>query len=529
MDHVRVIRTLVLGLAIGAAGGGEAAAATHTADVVVYGATAGGVITAVAAAREGASVALVEPGRFIGGMTSGGLGRTDHGKKETIGGYSLEFYRRVGKHYGEEITWYFEPHVAGAVFEEMLKEAGVKVFLEHRIREEKGVRRRKGAIQRIVCENGEVFAAKIFADCTYEGDLLAFAGVSYTVGREGTEQYGESLAGVRPKDRNHQFDYPIPAYDSQGNLLPEISAGPRGEIGSGDRKVQAYNFRMCLSSNPNNQVPYPKPRNYDPRRYELLRLLIEKLTEVKGRPPTMNELFIVSKMPNDKTDINNRGPFSTDYIGASWDYPEANYRRRAAIWQAHMDYTAGLFYYLAHEPAVPQSLREEVSGYGLAADEFAYTNHWPHQLYVREARRMVGEFVMTQKDIQTELTKPDVIGMGSYNSDSHNVQRYVQEDRTVQNEGNMEVAVTPYQIPYRVMLPKRKEATNLLVPVCVSSSHVTYSTLRMEPVYMIMGQAAGVAAKMAIDSGAAVQDVDARALTKKLREQGAAMEWRPAP
>ncbi len=494
-------------------------------DVVVYGATSGGVITAVAAAREGVSVALVEPGRFIGGMTTGGLGKTDYGKKETIGGYSLEFYRRVGARYGEKITWFFEPHVAEAVFKEMIEEAGVSVFLEDQLREDGGVKKKKGRIRRITMENGEQFQAKIFVDATYEGDLLAAAGVSYTVGREGRSQYGESLAGVRPKDKNHQFDYPIRARDSAGHLLPEIQPGPRGPIGAADKKVQAYNFRMCLSSDPNNQIPYPKPKNYNPGRYELLRRLIAKLTEAKGRPLRMRDLMIVSKLPNNKTDINNYGAFSTDYIGGSWEYPEAGYKRRAEIWQAHIDYTAGLFYFLAHDPTVPGPLQEEINRYGLAADEFAYTNNWPHQLYIREARRMVGDFVMTQKDIQTDLTKPDAIGMGSYNSDSHNVQRFETPEGFVQNEGNMEVPVTPYQIPYRVMLPQKREVRNLLVPVCVSSSHVAYSTLRMEPVYMIMGHAAGIAAGMAIAAGVDVQQIDTRALTARLRAQGAVLEW----
>jgi hypothetical protein len=495
-------------------------------DVVVYGGTAGGVITAVSAAREGASVALLEPGRHLGGMVSGGLGRTDHGRRETIGGMSLEFFQRVGKHYGEPVTWYFEPHVAENVFQQMLDEAKVQVFLEHRLRERGGVRKVGSRIAAIRMEKGGRFAAKIFADATYEGDLVAQSRIAYTVGRESVQQYGESLAGVRPKDRAHQFDFPISAYDDRGKLLPEIQRGPRGALGEGDKKVQAYNFRMCLTSDKANQVPFPKPRAYDPRRYELLRRLIAALTEKNGKPPVMKQLFIVSAMPNHKTDINNYGAFSTDYIGKSWDYPEANYRRRSRIWRDHADYTKGLFYFLAHDASVPKSLQEEINGWGLAKDEFTDTDHWPHQLYVREARRMVGEFVMTQKDIQTELTKPDAIGMGSYNSDSHNVQRFVQDDGTVQNEGNMEVPVTPYQIPYRVMLPKRVQATNLLVPVCLSASHVTYSTLRMEPVYMIIGHAAGIAAKMAIDGGKAVQDIDTRALTEKLRAQGAVFEWK---
>lgn len=494
-------------------------------DVVVYGGTAGGVISAVAAAREGLRAAIFEPGYHLGGMTSGGLGRTDHGKKETIGGYSLEFYQRVGKKYNEPVTWTFEPHVAEAVLIEMAQEAGVKVHYGHRLREEIGVRKRKRRIREIYFENGSSAQAKIFIDATYEGDLMAQTKVRYTVGRESIKQYGESLAGVRPKDRNHQFDFPVAALDDKQQLIAEVQPSPRGEIGAGDRKVQAYNFRLCLSSDPNNQIPFPKPKAYDPRRYELLRRFIEGWTKHHGRLPKFNDLFIVSRLPNHKTDINNRGAVSSDYIGGSWEYPEANYATRALIWQDHIDYTAGLLWFLANDSGVPEPLRTEMKAWGLAADEFADTNQWPHQLYVREARRMAGEFVMTLRDLQTELTKPDPIGMGSYNSDSHNVQRYVEQDGTVQNEGNMEVPVTPYQIPYRVLLPSKKAVVNLLVPVCVSSSHVAYSTLRMEPVYMIMGHAAGVAAKMAIAAGGAVQDVDTKALTARLREQGAVMDW----
>jgi hypothetical protein len=461
-------------------------------------------------------------------MTSGGLGRTDHGKKETIGGYSLEFYRRAGKHYGKDIEWYFEPHVAESILKAWTAEAGVKVFYEHRLREDGGVSKRKRRIRAIYMENGTEWEASVFMDATYEGDLLKQAGASYTVGREGVSQYNESLAGVRPKDRNHQFDFPVSALDEAKRLLPDIQATERGEIGAADKKVQAYNFRMCLSDDPANRFPFPKPAGYTPLRYELLRRYIEKFREHKGAYPKMNHLFIVSRLAvPSKTDVNNRGPVSTDYIGGSWEYPEARYALRARIWQAHIDYTAGLFYFLANDPQVHAPLREEVSKWGLCADEFVDTNHWPHQLYVREARRLVGDFVMTQRDIQTDLTKPDVIGMGSYNSDSHNVQRYAQPDGMVQNEGNMEVPITPYQIPYRVLLPKKKELENLLVPVCVSSSHVTYSTLRMEPVYMILGQAAGVAAKMALTANVPVQDINTAALTKTLREQNAVLEYKP--
>ncbi len=505
-----------------------ALAATHSFDVVVYGATSGGVIAAVAAAREGLKTALLEPGLRLGGMSSGGLGKTDHGKKEAIGGYSLEFYQRVGKHYGEPVTWYFEPHVAEFTFQQMLQEAGVSVFFEHRLHQERAVKKKKRRITEITLENGTEFEAKVFLDATYEGDLLVQAGASFTIGRESAAQYGESLAGVRPKDRSHQFDFPVAGLNKNKQPLADIQLTPRGEIGAGDKKVQAYNFRLCLSDDPRNQIAYPKPTRYDPARWQLLLNYLDAFQKQHGRLPKLKgELFIWSLMPNHKTDINNRGPISTDYIGASWAYPAATYPVRAQMWQDHIDYTAGLFYFLANDARVPESIRGEINQWGLCADEFASTNHWPHQLYVREARRMTGDFVMTQKDIQTELVKPDPIGMGSYNSDSHNVQRYLQPDGTVQNEGNMEVHVEPYQIPYRVLLPKKKEVENLLVPVCVSSSHVTYSTLRMEPVYMILGHAAGVAAKMAVDSGVAVQDINTGVLVQKLRTQGAVMEIKP--
>ena len=242
----------------------------------------------------------------------------------------------------------------------------------------------------------------------------------------------------------------------------------------------------------------------------------------------MNEVCLIAKIPNKKADINNNGAFSTDYIGRNWDYPDGDYATRKRIWQDHVNYTKGFFYFLSHDPRVPPSLQKEVNGWGLAKDEFTDSQNWPHQLYIREARRMVGEYVMAQKDIQTELIKPDVIGMGSYNSDSHNIQRLATADGAVENEGDMQVGVTPYQIPYRTIVPKRAQAVNLLVPVCFSASHVAYSTLRMEPQYMILGQAAGVAAAMALKQGKAVQDIDTGDLSARLKAQGAVFEWRPA-
>jgi FAD dependent oxidoreductase len=496
-------------------------------DLVVYGGTAGGVMTAVSAAREGLTVALLEPGKHLGGMVTGGLSRTDFGKKEVIGGLALEFYQRAGKKYGREIEWMPEPRVAEAVLNEMVNEnKTITVFLNHRLVEKGGVKKQGTRVIEIKTENGGTFRAVIFADASYEGDLMAQTRVDFTWGRESSAQYGESLAGVRPKDRNHQFDFPVPATDENKKLLQEIQTQPRGDIGAGDRKVQAYNFRLILTNDPSNRILFTKPPQYDSKRFELLARFLAEFVKQKNRAPRMNEILLpVQIAGKQKWDFNNRGPFSTDYIGKNWDYPNAGYKRRAEIRQDHVNYTRELFYFLNTDPRVPKPTQDEIKEFGLAKDEFIDNDHWPYQLYVREARRMVGDFIMTQKDIQTELTKPDVIGMGSYNSDSHNVQRYLTPEGNAQNEGNMEVAVTPYQIPYRILLPRKTQATNLLVPVCFSASHVTYSTLRMEPQYMIIGQAGGVAARMAIDKKTALQDLDSAALTAKLRSQNAIMEW----
>ena len=491
-------------------------------DVVVYGGTAGGVIAAVTAARLGLSVALVEPSHHLGGMTTGGLSATDHGTRIVIAGYALEVYQRIGGKYGLPLWWYPEPKVAEEVLNDMITEAKtVRVFLGQRLRERRGVLKKGTVIEEIVTVKGDRLRAKLFLDSSYEGDLMAQAGVTYTVGRESVTKYGESLAGVRPKDKNHQFDVRVASRDQRGRLLPEISPRPRGEIGSGDARVQAYNFRLILTTNKKNQTPFTKPASYDPRRYEVLRRFIEAAQRERGAPPALGELFLIrDDLPWFKADFNNQGPFSTDYIGHSYGYADGSYAQRASSWRDHVTYTKGLLYYLANDAHVPRVLRDEMNKWGLARDEFVDNGNWPYQLYIREGRRMVGDFVMTQRDIQTDLTKPDAIAMGSYNSDSHNVQRYEQSDRSVQNEGNMEVPVEPYQIPYRVMLPSRTQATNLLVPVCLSASHVTYSTLRMEPQYMMIGQAAGVAAALAISADVAPQDIDITALRRILKAEG---------
>jgi hypothetical protein len=499
-------------------------------DLVVYGGTAGGVITAISGARMGLKVALLEPHRHIGGMVSGGLSRTDVGRREAIGGYALEFYFRAGKVYDmpqhlQDIAWLPEPKVAESVFRQWLREAGVTVLLEHRLREKDGVGKEGSRVVSATMDNGAQFTAKVFADCTYEGDLMAQAGVTYTWGRESGAQYGESLAGVRSETPMHQFLVDLSPKGADGKLLPEISAEPAGEPGAADRKVQAYNFRMILSHDPANQAPYPKPADYNPQRFELMARMLAAMERKQGRALKLAEVISISPIPNHKADMNNNGPFSTDYIGKSYDYPNAGYQRRQEIWRDHEEYTKEYFWFLAHDPRVPPALRNEANEWGLAKDEFTDTANWPHQLYIREARRMVGEYVMIQKDIQTDLAKPDPIGMGSYNSDSHNLQRIVNKDGFVRNEGDMQVAVNPYQIPYRVLLPKKSEVGNLLVPVCFSASHVAYSTLRMEPQYMILGQAAGVAAAMAIFAGVPVQDIDTRQLVRTLVEQGAILEY----
>jgi hypothetical protein len=496
-------------------------------DVVVYGSTAGGLIAAVASAREGLRVTLVTPDRHLGGMVSGGLGWTDYGKKQVIGGYSLEVFERIGRKYGRDIEWHFEPHVAEAVFDDMVREAGV-TLVRGRLRETGGVIKSGAAITALVTEDGAAIRGKVFVDATYEGDLMAQAGVLYTWGREGTGAFGESLAGVRDRTPLHHFRAAVSPRDALGALLREITERSNDPVGAADRRVQAYNFRLCMTRVPENRIPFGKPVAYDAERYGLLARYLPALESTLARPLAINDVMKADLLQNGKTDTNNNGAFSTDYIGGSYDYPEGSYATRARIRQAHVDYIKGFLYFLANDARVPASLSSEMKTWGLCGDEFVDTDHWPYQLYVREARRMIGEYVMSQKDIQTELGKPDAIGMGSYNSDSHNVQRRPTADgASVENEGDMQVPVTPYQIPYRVMVPKRAEASNLLVPVCFSATHVAYSTLRMEPQYMIIGHAAGVAAKLAIAGGLAVQDIDVAALKTKLQSQRAIFDYKP--
>lgn len=498
------------------------AASEKSYDVVVYGATASGAAAAVAAARQGLRVVLVDPGHHVGGMVSGGLSHTDTGEKAVIGGISREFFERVGKKYGAAIEWDFEPRVAEQVFDAMLREAHVTTIFDHALREENGVTKNASTIVAVTLDDGRALRAPVFIDASYEGDLMAQAKVTYTWGREDESQYGESLAGIRPPQRpDHNFNVRVSPFAVDGSFLPGVLPGPIGKIGQGDRKVQAYNFRMTFTDVKENRIPYPKPAGYDPARYALLKRLIDALTAANGHPPAMQELMIMSPVKGGKFDINSYGGFSTDNVGGSWRYPVAGYAERRQIWKDHRAYEAGFFYFLAHDPSVPRSLQDEVNRYGLAADEFIDNGGWPYQLYIREGRRMIGEYVMTQKDIQTDVTKPDSIGLGSYQSDSHHVERVSTEDGLVRNEGEMYVPTHPYEMPFRMMLPKASEAGNLIVPVCFSASHVAYSTLRMEPQYMILGEAAGVAAALAVRGRVPVGEVPLATLQTRLRGQRA--------
>lgn len=482
-------------------------------DICVYGGTSAGVIAAYAAKMLGKSVLLIEPGRRLGGLTSAGLGYTDIGNKYVVSGLSRDFYRRIGKHYGKFEQWIFEPHVAESLFVDYIKRAQVEVLYGYRI---SSATKQKAHITEIEVESASsgsnTIMASMFIDCSYEGDLMAKAGVSYTLGREPNSQYNESYNGVQLM-HGHQFPdgvdpYRIPGDPSSG-LLWGISADPLQPAGTGDKKIQAYNFRICLTDDPRNMVPVVRPDNYDSARYELLLRLFAAQPEKRS----LKDYFIWSRMPNSKTDINNRGAFSTDMIGMNYSYPEAGFQERAAIIKEHEDYTKGLLYFFGHDNRVPESLRTEMLQWGYPRDEYRENKHWSPQLYVREVRRMVGDYVMTQANCVGEETVTDGVGMAAYAMDSHNCQRIVIEKdgkRMVKNEGNVEIAgFGPYPVSYRSLIPKASECDNLLVPVCLSASHIAYGSIRMEPVFMVLAQSAAVAASIAIDAGKKVQDVEA--------------------
>jgi hypothetical protein len=519
--------TSVLFIALSVVSASAAPVATSS-DLVVYGGTASGIMTAYSGAREGLHVILLEPGTHLGGMVTGGLSATDLGHFQIIGGYARDFYVEAASHYGvhdllKGPNWLSEPHIDETIFAEWLKKAGVEVHFKERLRESNGVVKTGTHISRVVTEDGKIWQAKIFADCSYEGDLMAQAKVTYSVGRESTEVFGENLAGVRVDTPKHQFLWKISPYGDQHRLMPYVDPGPMGNNGEGDKKVQAYNFRLILTNDSANRLPWTKPAGYEASRFALLARYLQEFQQHMHRAPVLHDVMNPVAIPAHKADFNNNGPFSTDYIGKSWTYPDATYAERKQIWGDHLLYTQSFLWFLSQDPQVPTSLREEINTWGRAKDEFADTDHWPDQLYIREGRRMVGEYVMRQADLQTDRTKPDSIGMGSYNSDSHNIQRVAMPDGSVRNEGDVQVSVQPYEISFRAILPKPSETDNLLVPVCLSASHVAYSSVRMEPQYMIIGQAAGVAAALASKTNQPVQKIDLAELQKQLREHGAVL------
>jgi FAD dependent oxidoreductase len=532
-------------------------AQTPAYDVVIYGATSAGVIAAVQAKKMGKRVIVVGPDRHLGGLTSGGLGFTDTGNKAVIGGLAREFYHRVWQHYqrpeawkwqrpdeygnkgqgtpaidGEQRTmWIFEPHVAEQIFEDLVREYKVPVVRDEWLDRAKGVRKDAGRIVSIAMLSGKTYTGRMFIDATYEGDLMAAAGVSYVVGRESQKTYGEKWNGVQTGVLHHRHHfgvfkekispYVVPG-DPASGLLPRISAQPPGEYGQGDKKVQAYCYRYCVTDHPDNRIEFPRPQGYDPSQYALLLRVFEA-----GWRETFQKF---DPVPNRKTDSNNHGPFSSDNIGFNYDYPDASYERRREILQEHETYQKGWLYFIANDPRVPKDVQADMRRWGLPKDEFRDNGGWPHQIYVREARRMVGTFVMTENELMKRRPTPDSVGMGSYSIDSHNIQRYVTPDGGVQNEGDIGVGLDgPYEIAYGSLVPKRGQADNLVVPVAVSASHIAFGSIRMEPVFMVLGQSAATAAVMAIDRKSALQDVPYATLRDRLVSDGQVLHYTPPP
>ncbi len=506
---------------------------THT-DICVYGGTAAGVVTAVQSARMGKTVVLIEPGKTIGGMTSGGLGNTDIGKQTTIGGLTREFYQSIRNWYqqpghwkfqakdkytakGDRVTddaWFvFEPHVAEQLLNEMLAQAKVPVVFGERLDLENGVKKDGAKIVAIRMESGRVFTAGMFVDCSYEGDLMAKAGVAYTVGREPNSRYGESINGVQTTEPARLGPKPLDPFVTPGDPASGVIMGLQpdviGEDGDGDHRIQAYNYRLCLTSVPENRVPFEKPAGYDESEFELLFRWLEA-GNTRGLPLGSNPI------PNAKTDTNKAGWISTDYIGMADQYPDADYQKRKQITDAHIRYHKGFLWTLANHPRVPESVRRRASKLGYAKDEFTGNDHFPHQLYVREGRRMLGRLVTTEHELRKKRKVDDPVALGSYGMDSHPTQLWVDNDGALHADTPKWTGVGPYGISYRSITPKADQCTNLLVPVCISASHSAYGSIRMEPVYMMLGQASATAASLAIDADSSVQQVPYQKLRAQL-------------
>lgn len=485
-------------------------------DVLIYGATPAGITAAITLKKKGYDVRIAECSRFVGGMTSSGLGATDLGAEQAIGGLAKQFYDEIAKHYGKEKCVRFEPHVAEHIFKTWLEEHEIDVQTEQFI---ESVLREGGQIQDITMTDGTIYEAKQFIDASYEGDLLAYAGVEYIVGREASTVYKEIYNGVQFGTQHHKFESFIDPYIEEGNPASGLLYGISDEVvteqnGTGDHRVQAYNFRMCLTKD--QKVPFPKPNGYERNHYALLLRYINAgyWDAMKLHTPLMKG----------KTDLNNHGAFSTDFIGMNYAFPDADYESREEMYQQHVTYVAGLLYFLANDEGIPSVIREEVRQWGLAADEFTDTFNWPRQLYIREARRMVGAYVMTEHNALQHIICEQPIAVASFHMDSHHCRRVVVNGR-VMNEGDIQVPVKPFMIDLRSILPKKEHCTNLIVPVCLSASHIAYGSIRMEPVFMMLGQAAGTVAAAAIQEGTPVQDISYGQLKRQLIAQGQVVEW----
>lgn len=486
------------------------------ADICIYGANAGGIIAAVQALRLGRSVVVVEPGGHLGGMTTSGLSYTDTGKSEFIGGLARQFYRRCGRHYGVDAEWRFEPKMARQVLADWIEELGIPVHF-HQYLERVTLADGERRIREIRFQSGLSICAAMFIDATYEGDLMAAAAVPYAVGREGNEIYGEQYNGAY-LSKSHQFDLAVDPYiipgDVKSGLLPGITDEDIIE-GAGDRCVQAYNFRLCVTQRPDIRIPFEQPEGYDPMDYELLGRYYQGGWN--------DRLLKFDVIQGGKVDMNNSGAVSTDFIGQNFDWPEATYEERETIYQNHVRYQKGLMWFRGNDPRVPQEVRKKILTWGLAGDEFEETGGWPPQLYVRESRRMIADVVMTEQHCFGESVVSDPVGMATYPLDSHNCRRFVRDGRVL-NEGNVEVAVKPFSISWRSIIPAQGQVENLLVPTCLSASHTAYGSIRMEPVFMILGEAAATGAALALDSSCAIQDVAYEALRKHLEQNGGALE-----
>jgi hypothetical protein len=531
------------------------ASQSETYDVVIYGGTAAAVTAAVQIRQMGQSVIVVSPDIHLGGLSSGGLGWTDSGRKEVVGGLAKKFYQRVYRHYQDPAAWdfqerkaygnraqghkasdqedasmwVFEPHVAEKIFEDFVAENQIKVIRDAWLDRDDGVTVVGGRIQSIRTLDGTTYHGKQFIDATYEGDLVAAAGVETTFGREGISQHNEPHAGVQTGVLHHQhhFDvlakrvdpYVVPG-DPNSGVIPLVSPVPPGDFGSADKRVQAYCFRTCMTNHATNRVPWPKPDGYDPAMYEIMvRCFDAGWTGVFKK---------FDPIPNFKTDTNNHGPVSFDNIGMNYDYPEASYERRKEIIAQHELYQKGLLYFIANDPRVPTEIQKRMRSWGLAKDEFTDNGHWPHQIYVREARRLVGDFVMTENHLRKSLETPESVGMGSYTIDSHNTQRYITPEGYVQNEGDIGVSTNgPYEIAMGALLPQADQCENLTVPVAVSSTHIAFGSIRMEPVFMILGQSAATVSAFANRNGTAVQDVPYEVVQVQLLKDGQILHTPP--